>query len=98
MKQYAAIYLLVFILFIFAIFTGRGEPFSRNNFHPQNKETNSLRLYLLINMICVDLFREILSHFVSTAKLPHESLKDNYWIHASELNWFYTLLRDFCNI
>ena len=98
MKQYASIFLLVFILFSFAIFTGEGGAFSRINFHPQSEETNSLRLYLLINMICVDLFREILSHFVSTAKLPHESLKDNYWIHSSELNWFYTFLRDICNI
>ena len=88
MKQYAAIYLLVFILFIFAIFTGKEGPFSFTNFHPQSEETNSLRLYLLINMICIDLFREILSHFVSTAKLPYESLKDNCWIHASEWNWF----------
>ena len=44
-------------------------------------------------MICTDLFRDILSHFVSTAKLP-----DVYWEHAGELNRFYTLLRDMCNI
>ena len=98
MKQYAAMYLLVFILFYIFYFTGEGMPFSRINFHPQSEEINSLRLYLLINMICIDLFREILSHFVSTAKLPYELLKDDYWIHPSELNWFYTLLRDICNI
>ena len=82
----------------FSIFTGEREPFSCINFHPQSEETNSLRLYLLINMICIDLFREILSHFGSQSNLPYESFKDNYWFHASELNWFYALLRDFCNI
>ena len=116
MTQYVAIYIRVFILLFFAIFTGKGEPFSciyfhpqREdtgkegqfsciNFHPQREDTDSLRLYLLINMICIDLFREILSHFVSTTKLPYGWLKDEYWNHASELNWFYTLLRDMCNI
>ena len=82
----------------FANFTGERGPFSCINFHPQNQENNSSRLFLVIKMICTDLFRDILSHFVSTAKLPYEMLKDDYWIHASELNWFYTLLRDICNI
>ena len=100
MKQYAGTYLLVFNLLIFNdIFTGKPGPFSCISFHIQSEVTNSLRLYLLINTICPDLFRDILSHFVSTAQLPYERLKDDeYWISAGDLNWFYNLLRDICNI
>ena len=68
------------------------------NFHPQREETNALRLLLLINEICTDLFRDILSHFVSTAKVPYAELRDTFSIDRGELISFYTLLRLVCNI
>ena len=87
---------LYFVQFCF--FTDEKGPFSNINFHPQRKETNALRLYLLMNMICTDLFREILSHFVSTAKIQYEGLEYDRWNPAGDLNRFYKLLRDICNI
>ena len=51
-------------------------------------------------MICTDLFRDICSHFVSPANLQYDWLKNDYWNHTNEneLNLFYMILRDMCNI
>lgn len=65
---------------------------------PPEKEEN-----VLINMICTELFRDILTHFVSPANLNFEIEKQNSKLEPlsdlhRDLNFFYALMRDMCNI
>ena len=89
----------VFSIFTFSIgstFTDT-KKFSDINYHSQ-KEENAL-----INMICTELFRDVLSHFVNPANLNLEIESQKSKIKSSHdrqsyLNFFYDLLRKVCNI
>ena len=93
MQQYISLSLFC----SFSFFTGKNGPFSFVNFHPEKQKNISSRLYLLINLICTDLFRDILSHFVSAVTLQYE-IKSHSWTHTGELDFLYTLLRDMCKL
>ena len=83
---------------IFAHFTDKNGPFSRNNFHPQKEKKWISPLNLLMNVICTELFRDIISHFVSGANISQQLEYHSLFKGQNGLNTSYTLLRDMCKL
>ena len=67
------------------------------------KQTPEKEENVLINMICTELFRDILKHFVSPANLNLEIEKQKSKLEPlsdlhRDVDFFYVLMRDMCNI